>query len=121
MPNEKPHPLELLELLDRLASPGKHTENVESHSLAQRPALANRHLVALHDTECGGDVGGEVLVALLVTGVLGDEVEVLSADDDGSVHLGRDDGAGQNTAADRDLTGKWALLVCANRQSLLSR
>jgi hypothetical protein len=29
-------------------------------------------------------VGGEVLVALLVTGVLGDEVEVLAADDEGT-------------------------------------
>lgn len=55
---------------------------------------------------------GEVLVALLVTGVLGDEVEVLSADDDGSVHLGRDDGAGQDTAADGDGADEGALLVC---------
>jgi len=57
-------------------------------------------------------VGGEVLVALLVTVVLGDEVEVLAADDDGAVHLGGDDGAGEDTAADRDLAGEGALLVC---------
>ena len=30
---------------------------------------------------------GEVLVALLITGVLWDVVEVFAADDDGSVHL----------------------------------
>jgi len=57
-------------------------------------------------------VGGKVLVAFLVTVVLGDEVEVFAADDDGSVHLGRDDGAGEDTATDRDLTGEGALLVC---------
>jgi hypothetical protein len=57
-------------------------------------------------------VGSEVLVALLVTVVLGDVVEVLAADDDGAVHLGRDDTASQDTAADRDETGERALLVC---------
>lgn len=83
-----------------------------TYSLAQRPALANGHLVTVLDTEGGGDVGGEVLVALLVTGVLGDEVEVFAADDDRPVHLGRHDGAGEDTAADRDLAGEGALLVC---------
>lgn len=82
-----------------------------AYSLAQGPALANGDLVTLRNTECGGDVGSEVLVPLLVTGVLGDVVEVLAADDDGSVHLGRDDGAGQDTAADGDLAGEGALLV----------
>ena len=55
---------------------------------------------------------GDVLVALLVTRVLGHKVQVLSADDDGSGHLGRDHLAGQDTATDRDETGPGALLVC---------
>ena len=57
-------------------------------------------------------MGGEVLVSLLVTGVLGDVVEVLSSDDDGSVHLGGNDGTGEDTATDGDETGEGALLVC---------
>jgi hypothetical protein len=57
-------------------------------------------------------VGGKVLVALLVTRVFGDEVEVLAADDDGTVHLGGDDGAGEDTTTDRDETSERALLVC---------
>jgi hypothetical protein len=57
-------------------------------------------------------VGGEVLVALLVTRVLGDEVEVLSSDDESSVHLGGNDGASQDTATDGNETGEGALLVC---------
>lgn len=52
-------------------------------------------------------------MSLLVTGVLGDEVKVLAADDDSTVHLGGDDGAGQDTATDGDETGEGALLVCA--------
>lgn len=84
-----------------------------TYSLAQRPALANGDLVTLLNTEGGGDVGSQVLVSLLVTGVLGDEVEVLAADDDGTVHLGGDDGAGQDTATDGDETSEGALLVCS--------
>lgn len=86
-----------------------------TYSLAERSALANGNLVTLLNTEGGGDVGGQVLVALLVTGVLGDEVEVLAADDESSVHLGGNDGAGQDTATDRDETGEGALLVCNSR------
>ena len=54
---------------------------------------------------------GQVLVSLLVSSVLGNELEVLASDDDGSVHLGGDDGSGQDTATDRDETGERALLV----------
>lgn len=56
-------------------------------------------------------MSSKVLVPLLVTVVLGDVVEVFTADDDGTVHLGRDDTAGQDTATDGDQTGEGALLV----------
>lgn len=57
-------------------------------------------------------MSGDVFVALLVTTVLGDVVEVVPTDDEGSVHLGGDDGTSQDTATDRDETGEGALLVC---------
>lgn len=76
--------LKLRELLDGLAGPGEHTEHVESNSLRKGSALANDDLITGLDTEGRGDVGGEVLVALLVTGVLGHEVEILAADDEGT-------------------------------------
>lgn len=47
-------------------------------------------------------MGGEVLVALLVTVVFGDVVQVLAADDERAVHLCGDDGAGEDTPADGD-------------------
>jgi hypothetical protein len=79
--------LELGELLDGLASSGQHTKDVESDGLGEGPALANNDLVTGLDTESGGDVGSEVLVSLLITSVLGDEVEVLATDDQGSCTL----------------------------------
>jgi len=56
-------------------------------------------------------VGGQVSVTLLVTVVLGDEVEVLATDDDGALHLGGHDLTGQDTTTDRDITGEGALLI----------
>ena len=50
-------------------------------------------------------------MALLITRVLGDVVEVLSSDDEGSVHLGGNDGAGEDTATDGNEAGEGALLV----------
>ena len=85
---------------------------VLSYSLAEGSALANGHLVTFFNTERRGDVGGQVLVSLLVSGVLGHKVQVFSADDQGSVHLCRDNGAGQDTTADRNHAGEGTFLVC---------
>ena len=79
--------LELVELLSSLSLSGKDTENVEADGLGEGPALANNDLVTGLDTESGRNVCGEVLVALLVTGVLGDEVKVFTADDQGACHV----------------------------------
>jgi len=51
-------------------------------------------------------------VSLLVSRVLGNEVKVFSSDDEGPVHLGGNDGTGEDTATDRDHTGERAFLVC---------
>lgn len=82
-----------------------------TNRLAQRPALSNGNLVTLLNTESRGNVGRYVLMALLVTVVLGNVVEVVSPDNEGSVHLGGDDGAGQDTATDGDKTSERTLLV----------
>jgi hypothetical protein len=76
--------LELGELLGSLSASGEDTEDVEADGLGERPALADDDCVTGLDTEGGRDVCGEVLVALLVTGVLGDEVEVFTADNQGT-------------------------------------
>ena len=57
-------------------------------------------------------MGGEILVSLLVSGVLWNEMEIFSADNEGTVHLGGNDGACQDTTTDGNETSEWALLVC---------
>lgn len=54
---------------------------------------------------------GQVAVSLLVSSVFGYKVKVFSSNDQGSVHFGRDDGASQDSTANRDHTGEWAFLV----------
>jgi hypothetical protein len=80
--------------------------------------LPNSNLITLLNTESWRNVRSKVLVSLLVTGVLWDEMKIFSADDQSSVHLGRNDGTGQNTATDGDETGEWALLVCNDWKSV---
>jgi hypothetical protein len=84
---------------------------VGTYGLAERSALSNGDLIAILYTECRAHMCGQVLVALLVTGILGNEVEVFATDDEGSVHLGGDDSAGEDTATDGDQAGERALFV----------
>lgn len=52
-----------------------------------------------------------VTMPLLETVVLSDVVEVISPDNNGSLHLHFDDGTSQDSASNGDVANKWALLV----------
>ena len=93
-------------------------KNGSTHGFAQRSALTNGNLITIHNTESGRNVGSKVLVSLLVSGVLWDEVKIFSADDECAVHLGRNDSPGQDTATDGNETSEWALLVYRWRKSV---
>lgn len=56
-------------------------------------------------------MGSNVLVTLFVTVVLWNVVKVVTSDDNGTVHLGRNNSTGQDLTTDGDQTNKWALLV----------
>lgn len=114
-------------------------EDVEANGLAQRTALSDGDDVSQCDVakycwskrrksvyqaqqvctmlwrtyspEGGRAVNGHVLVTLLVTAVLLDEVQVVPSDNDRARHLVLDDDAGENAAADGDVAGERALLV----------
>lgn len=73
--------------------------------------MTNSNVVTFLDSESWGDVSSQVLVSLFVSVVLWNVVQVFSSDDDGSVHLGRDDNTRQNLTSDRNGTDEWTLLV----------
>jgi hypothetical protein len=82
--------------------------------------LSDSDDITFFNTESRRNVCGKVGVSLLVSGVLGNEVEVFSADNQGSVHLGGNDGAGEDTASNRNHAGEGALLVCDARKYRVS-
>ncbi len=68
---------------------GLELEDVESNSLGERSALADSHDITFLDSgECGRTVDSEVLVSLLESVVLLDVMEIVSSDDNCSLHLG---------------------------------
>ncbi len=95
-----------------LSSAGDVLEDVVADGLAEGAALANDDVITDLDTvEGGGHVDGEVLVALHVTLVLVDPVEVVALDDDGAGHLHLDHLTTEDAATDGDVSGEGALLV----------
>ena len=50
-------------------------------------------------------------MTLLVSRILWNEVKVLAANDECSVHFGRDDCTSEDTAAYGYFAGKWAFLI----------
>jgi hypothetical protein len=87
--------------------------NILYHQLnINLPALTNSDDITIGDTdESRADMGSQVLVSLLITVVLGDIVQVITANNDGALHLGRNDNASQNTTTNRDIRREWALFV----------
>ena len=53
----------------------------------------------------------KILVAFFISRVFGDEMEIFSADDESSVHLGGDNSSGEDTTANGDFACEWAFLV----------
>jgi len=75
------------------------------------PALADGDHLSLGDLEGRREMRRDVLVSLLVSVVLLDVVQVVTANDDGAVHLGRDHGAAEDATTNAHVAGERALLV----------
>ena len=63
-------------------------DNVESHSLGKRSALANSNDITDFDTESWRAVSRNSVVTLLKTIVLFDVMEIVTSDNDCASHLG---------------------------------
>lgn len=86
--------------------------DVEANSLGQRSALADGDNITFLDVlEGRGAVDRHVLVLLGETSVLWEILQVITANNKGSLHLVRDDHSLQDSATDGDIAGEWALLV----------
>mmetsp|Transcript_19250 Transcript_19250/g.47603 ORF Transcript_19250/g.47603 Transcript_19250/m.47603 type:complete len:205 (+) Transcript_19250:105-719(+) len=86
-------------------------DNVESDRLGKRTALTNGDNISVLDSKSWRAVSGDVLVSFLVTTVLSDVVQVVSSDNDGSLHLGGHDLSLEDSSTDGDTSSEGALLV----------
>lgn len=86
-------------------------DDVESNSLGKRTALSDSDNISVLNRKGRRAVSRDVRVSLLVTTVLSDVVQVVSSDDDGSLHLGGDDKSLEDSSTDGNISGKGALLV----------
>jgi len=68
-------------------------QNIKSDGFGKGSALSGNDDVAFLDGKAGGGMAGDVFVSFLETFVLGHVMQVISPDDTGFVHLGRNDHA----------------------------
>ena len=86
-------------------------KNVEPYGLGKRSALTGSDDVSFLDSEARAAVDRDISVSFFVTVILADVVEVVSSDDDGSVHFGGDDHTLEDSASDGDISGEGAFFV----------
>lgn len=87
------------------------TDDIETDRLGKRTALSKRDNVTFLYGESRRAMSGNVGVTLLKTTVLGDIVQVVTTDDNGSSHLGGDDDALDDGPANRYTSSEGTLLV----------
>lgn len=98
-------------MLVGLTSGRSNLHDVESNSLGDWSTLTNSNDVTNLNTEGWGDVNWDVLVSLFVSVVFWNVVQVVSSDDNGTVHLGGNNGTSQDLTTNRNQTSEWTLLV----------
>ena len=89
-------------MLVGLTSSSRDLDDVESDSLGDWSTLTDGNDVTNLNTESWGNVNWDVLVSLFVSVVLWNVMQVSSSDDDGTVHLGGDNGTSQDLTTDRN-------------------
>jgi hypothetical protein len=86
-------------------------EDVKVHGFAEGSALSDKNDISFFDGEGGGDVSGDIAVSLLISVVFWDVVEVIATDNDSALHLGGDNDALQDLAANGNVACERAFLV----------
>lgn len=93
------------------ASTLQNFENVESDGFGKWTALTNNDDVTFFHQESWRNVASDVFVALLVTVVLWNVVQVVATNNDRSFHFGGDNGTAKNSSANGNVSGERALFV----------
>lgn len=87
------------------------SDNIETDRLGKRTALTDGDDISVLDRECRRAMSGNILVSLFKATVFSNVVQVVSADNDCSLHLGGDDLSLEDSSANRDISREWTFLV----------
>ena len=91
---------------------GLDLEDIESDSLGKGSALSDGDNITFMDSlESRGAVSRDVGVSLLISVIFLNIVEIVSSNDNSSVHFSRDAHSLENSSSDGDITGEGAFLV----------
>ena len=108
-------PLKLTELFSHIDGFGLRDRfnfnDVESDGFRQWTTLTNGHDIPFFDTEARGTVGSNVAMAFFKTSVLLDVMQIITSNNNGVFHFGRQHHTFQNTSTNRHVACKGAFAV----------
>ena len=90
---------------------GDDLEDIEVDGLGKRSALTNNNNITFLNWESRWAVDWNISVSLFVSVVLGDVMEIITSDDNGSLHFGWNTNSFQDLASDGDVGGERAFSV----------
>ncbi len=88
-----------------------NSQDIESDTLGEWSALSDSDNISWLNSESWGAVSLEGLVSLLESLELSNVMQVISSNDDGSVHFVGDDETLVNSSSDGWASSEWALVV----------
>jgi hypothetical protein len=89
-----------------------NSDGVESDGFGDWSALSNGdNITGSNSWESWGKMSWEIVMSLLESVILLDEMKVISSEDNGSSHLVGKDDTLEDSSSDLNVGGEWALLV----------
>ncbi len=90
-------------------------KNIKMNSLSKRSALSNNNNITFFNWESRWAVDWNISVSLLVSVIFGDVMEIVTSDNNRSLHFSWDYYSLQDLSSDRDIRSEWAFFVNVSR------
>lgn len=92
-------------------STSRNFQNIESDSFRNWSTLTNGDNITFFNSESWRDVGSNILVSFFVSVIFWNVMQVISSDNDGTVHFGGNNSTGQDFTSDGNSTSEWTFFV----------
>lgn len=92
-------------------STSRNFQNIESDSFRNWSTLTNGDNITFFNSESWRDVSSNILVSFFVSVIFWNVMQVISSDNDGTVHFGGNNSTGQDFTSDGNSTSEWTFFV----------